>query len=82
MIIDDKELTEIEQRLLKTIEGNGLALHKFMEWLKLNNSKPANCNIFDVSQQRELLIAFLKKVKGVKIPNQDSIIEMMVYKYT
>lgn len=38
MIIDDKELIEIERRLLRTIEGNGLAIHKFMEWLKLNNS--------------------------------------------
>jgi formamidopyrimidine-DNA glycosylase len=38
MEINEKELIEIEQMLLKTITGNGLAIHRFIEWIKLNNS--------------------------------------------
>lgn len=33
-----KELIEIEQRLLKTISGNGLAISRFIQWLKSINS--------------------------------------------
>lgn len=37
MVINNTELIEIEQKLLKTITGNGLAIIRFMEWLKKNN---------------------------------------------
>jgi hypothetical protein len=44
-------------------------------------SKVENLCLFSISQKRKVIISFLKKVKGVKIPDYDSNIEMMVTKY-